>query len=330
MTTFHKFVWARRITSLAVFSALLCWVLSSCEQDKLCYDHNHPNELIVYFAWEEAYEESPASMFLYLFPDTPGKNVLKREFAGNEKGRCNISARVGYDAITFNSDIRNIVVKNANNRDSLLITTCEATVIDKLGLSVSELPVSKKVGSQRLLSEPEYLFIDRSDEKIYVDSPGDEKTEIYRSFAPKKEYCTYHIIINKVLNPTKVASGIAASISGLSSGIFAWSGKKSTEAVMVPFAVSLDTDKATINGSMTCFGRVDNTSVKNILTIYTTLCNGEKFSFDYDVTEQILNAADPYNVEIVLKELPVPNAINASGMKPDVDNWQGVDVPVKM
>lgn len=221
-------------------------------------------------------------------------------------------------------------MKNTNNRDSLLITTCEATVIDKLGLRVSDLSVSRNIGSQRFLSEPEYLYIARSDEKIYVDSPDDEKTEIYRTFAPKKENCTYHIIINKVLNPTKVASGIAASISGLSSGIYAWSGKKSTEAVMVPFAASLDVDQATVCGSMTCFGRVDDTSVKNILTIYTTLCNGEKFSFDYDVTEQILNAADPYNVEIVLKELPVPNAINASGMKPDVDNWQGVDVPVKM
>lgn len=117
-------------------------------------------------------------------------------------------------------------MKNTNNRDSLLITTCEATVIDKLGLRVSDLSVSRNIGSQRFLSEPEYLYIARSDEKIYVDSPDDEKTEIYRTFAPKKENCTYHIIINKVLNPTKVASGIAASISGLSSGIYAWSGKR--------------------------------------------------------------------------------------------------------
>lgn len=87
MTTYRKFVWARRITSLAVFSALLCWVLSSCEQDKLCYDHSHPNELIVYFTWEEVYEESPASMFLYLFLTSRTRMFLK--------GNLQVTRRVG-------------------------------------------------------------------------------------------------------------------------------------------------------------------------------------------------------------------------------------------
>lgn len=332
MKTYRKIILARGILALVIFSLLLAWVLTSCEQHDLCYDHNHSGKVNIYYTWEVVGEEKPTSMFLFLFPDRKDKVVIKREFAGNEEGRTVIENGVAYDALTFNSDRRNLVVENAFSRDSLFLSTTEATMIDRIGLPVSEMPKSRGAEGQRFLSEADRVFVDASKEKIFTDYfAGDgQDIEMHIPFSPKRVSCVYNIKVKEVLNPTKVASGIAASISGLSSGIYPWSGKKGTEKVNVPFAADLDVEKGVLDATMTCFGRVEDDSVKNILTIYTTLKDGSKFTFVFDITDLIRNAADPYNVSVVLDRLPVPDVIDPSGMKPSIDKWEAEDIPIKM
>lgn len=64
------------------FLTIGVWLLSSCEQKDLCYDHNHASNVKVTFDWEQYPNANPASMCFYLFPREEGERTLKREFIG--------------------------------------------------------------------------------------------------------------------------------------------------------------------------------------------------------------------------------------------------------
>ncbi len=54
----------------------------------------------------------------------------------------------------------------------------------------------------------------------------------------------------------------------------------------------------------------------------TVLKDGTKWCYIYDVTKQIKEAPNPYEVEIVLDKLPVPTKIGGnSGFTPGVSDW---------
>lgn len=59
------------------FQAIGIWLLSSCEQKDLCYDHNHASNVKVTFDWEQYPNANPASMCFYLFPREEGERTLK-------------------------------------------------------------------------------------------------------------------------------------------------------------------------------------------------------------------------------------------------------------
>lgn len=69
----------------------------------------------------------------------------------------------------------------------------------------------------------------------------------------------------------------------------------------------------------------------NYLVIYTVLKDGTKWCYIYDVTRQIKEAPNPYEVEIVLDKLPVPTNIGGnSGFTPGVSDWNIIEIPIVM
>ena len=56
-----------------------------------------------------------------------------------------------------------------------------------------------------------------------------------------------------------------------------------------------------------------------------------KVCYIYDVTKQIKEAPNPYEVEIVLDKLPVPTKIGGnSGFTPGVSDWNIIEIPIVM
>lgn len=102
------------------FLTIGVWLLSSCEQKELCYDHNHASNVKVTFDWEQHPNANPASMCFYLFPREEGERTLKREFIGKNGGIAQALVGVSYTALGFNSDARNTSFRNNKGANLML------------------------------------------------------------------------------------------------------------------------------------------------------------------------------------------------------------------
>ncbi|MCW4101181.1 hypothetical protein [Segatella copri] len=61
------------------------------------------------------------------------------------------------------------------------------------------------------------------------------------------------------------------------------------------------------------------------------LKDGTKWCYIYDVTKQIKEAPNPYEVEIVLDKLPVPTNIGGNSVfTPGVSDWNIIEIPIVM
>lgn len=321
----------RQTARYLFFVVIALWLLSSCEQKELCYNHSHASNIHVAFSWDNHPEANPTSMLFYLYPKDEEERVLKREFIGKDGGTAQALVGISYDALCFNSDTRNTMFRNASKRETFEAYTKDAGTIDKIGLPSSTLPRAEGTEQQRMAMEADSLWSDGSLSSLMVTlEQNDNNEDINVVLYPKQRFCTYRVKILSIDNLDKIASSIAASLSGLAGGIRLLTGEKNDETVTVPFAVSLTTD-STLEGKLRCYGNTTAEGASNKLVIYTVLRDGTKWCYIYDVTNQVKEAQDPYNVEIVLDNLPVPTEIGGnSGFTPGVSDWNIIEIPIKM
>lgn len=329
MEAYNIAIKVRNVISLLVFLGLLALVAASCQQHELCYDHDHYSNVLVTYDWQEEQEKKPQSMFVYYYPED-GSQFLKRDFAGYMGGKTRIKTGTNHDIVSVNSDNPNLLLIKDMTPQTLTLRTEDAVILSKLGLDVSLLPVAPSSEGMPMRMETGKVWIAAtSDKKVFV--PFDKEGVDTVTLTPKKAFVTYHIIINNVKNPQKVASGVAASLSGLCGSIYPYTGQKTDEKVIVPFALNQDIEKGVIDGSFTTFGKSLDENIPNKLVVYATLKDGSKWSYVFDVTSQIRKAVEPNFVEVNINSLEIPNVPgSSSGMNPDIKGWNVVEIPVKM
>ena len=331
MKAYFIIIRIRQLLTIAIFTALFSLVLCSCEQHELCYNHNHMGVLDLKYDWSQAPYAKPQSMFLYLFP-TDSTRTLKRDLVGYEGARLELEPKKEFSILSFNSDFNNDVVSDNGGREDIIISTKPATYVDKVGFQVSSLPLVRGTEDSEIKCETDSIWSATSENNVYLSLEKAYNNEDYQlTLSPKRLHATYHITIKKVKNPIKIASGIAATLSGINGSVKASTGEKVGDNVIITFPMLLNEANGALEGSMNCFGYCEKGEVPNKLMVYTILKDGSKWSYVYDVTDQIHHAEDPYNVHIVLDELPVPDVIgDNSGFSPGVDDWNVIDIPVKM
>lgn len=323
----------RKVLTISIFTLLLAWVLSSCEQHELCYNHDHMSKLNVHLDWREAPDANPGSMFLFLYPEDSTR-ALKRDFAGNTLLRTDILVDLGYDVLTVNSDFNNDILLGYESMEDVRVTTPAATTIKELGISTLALPKTRGSEDEEMRMETDPMFSAHSTQKAYLSFEqyyGGK--DVQMTLFPRPLFCNYHVIVRNVKNIDQVKGGIAASLSGLSGSVNAYTEKLGDEAVTIPFAMLTEekADSKRMIGSLKCFGRATSKDVPNKLAFYTVLKDGTKWSYVYDVTKQVMEAPDYRNVTIVIDELPLPENIGEnSGIKPGVSDWEVVDIPLIM
>ena len=328
MEAYNIAIKVRNIISLLVFLGLIALVAASCQQHELCYDHDHYSNVLVTYDWQQE-KDKPQSMFVYYYPED-GTQFLKRDFAGYMGGKTMIKTGVNHDIVSVNSDNPNLSLTKDMAPQSLTLRTEDALVLPELGLDVSSLPVAPSSEGMPMRIETGKVWIAAtSDKKVYV--PFDKEGIDTVTLTPTKVFVTYHIIINNVKNSNKIASGIAASLSGLCGSIYPYTGQKTNEKVIVPFVLNLDIEKGVIDGSFTTFGKSLDENIPNKLVIYATLKDGSKWSYVFDVTSQIRKEVESDLVEVNINSLEIPNVPgSSSGMNPGIKGWNVIEIPVKM
>ena len=105
-----------KITHILTFITII-FLVTTCEHKELCFAHAHTTEMQVIFNWKYAPEAHPASMRLYLFPET-GKEPLIYEFGNHMEGKITVS--VGrYRALCMNNDTEFILFRNTDHYESI-------------------------------------------------------------------------------------------------------------------------------------------------------------------------------------------------------------------
>lgn len=319
----------RTLIFFVILSVLLTWVLSSCQQHELCYDHNHYSDLHVCYDWRNAGDGKPKSMYLFMYPDDGGRTVM-RDWAGHEGGDIALRNFTGYDAVSVNSDNENIVVDKGDDADGAVVTTRKARFIAQIGLDVSDLPVARSTEEMPFKTETDSVWVASSDERVFLGD-GEADGERTLTLTPRRAWVTCHVTIHNVENWGKIASGVAASLSGLCGSVKASDGSKTDETVIVPFAMRLDKGTASMEGTMTCFGRSVREDVPNKLMVYMTLKDGSKWSYVYDVTSMVRKEEGHLRIEVDIDNLPVPDVAGGNGgMDPGVSDWNVIYIPIKM
>lgn len=312
-----------------IFSLLFAILaISACRHKDLCFDHAHTADVDVIFDWKYAPSARPGSMALYLFPKGGGE-YLRYDFTDRNGGTVRLPAGE-YDAVCINSDTKDISYVNRAVRPAFEVSTRTTSLLSSLSpLGVSSKGAPRANHEERIALSPDMLWTDMAEGITIVLTAGTRQTIV---LYPKVSVSNITVEIRNAQN-LKYVNGVSFSLSGMSGGLLPGLGSNSVtkEIVTIPFESATSVENSTITGGTRTFGHCPSGVNKHILTVYAVLANNTKWYYTYDVTEQIHNAPDQRNIHIILDGLPLPKPItNGSGFKPEVNEWQVVEIDISL
>lgn len=236
---------------------------------------------------------------------------------------------LNYSVLAFNSDTRNLLFSRNPSFCSMEAYLDDANTIDDIGIPASEIPKVMGTEAQRIAKEADSLWSAVSERDILISQEQNDRNESCDlTLFPKRLFRTFKVRVLEIKNQDRISSFVVGSLSGLAGGVNLASGKGTDEPVIVGFGMRI-TPRNSLEGTFLCFGGVANFS--NKLVIYTILQDGTKLCYACDVTRQVEESPDPYNVEIELDSLPIPNKVGGTtGVTPGMNDWSVIYIPIDM
>ena len=142
---------------ILLIAITLLFLICSCEQKDLCYDHAHASNVRIVFNWQYSPKANPSSMYVCLSPTEQNERTIKREFIGKDGGMVQTMVGVGYSALGFNSNTKNLLFRSPDSSFCMEAHLKDADLIEKIGLSPSQLPRAKDAETQRMCMEADSL-----------------------------------------------------------------------------------------------------------------------------------------------------------------------------
>lgn len=131
----------------------------------------------------------------------------------------------------------------------------------------------------------------------------------------------YTCRVEDVENLSGVKS-LGAALSGMAGSLVFCSGERTDYPVTLPFNMRR-ADERSIEGDFHSFGLPDSPDRPNVLYIFVVLKDGRKFSYRFDVTDQVRKAPDPMEVTVVVRGLKLEESEieGDGGFDVGVDGW---------
>lgn len=301
--------------------------MTSCNTDELCYQHPHVGDFVVKYDWSRCPDAQPRSMAAYFYPVSGESGHIDYNFAGRDGGNAHLLCGT-YLALSLNSDHQDWArMRNEHDIDLFEVYTSDALTLEALGIDVKNLPTARTDTPERMAHTPGgRLFNHRLDEIEITSMPSTV------TFTPQEATCHYTVTITGVENIKYLHGGqIDGTLTGLAEGFLHGSHSPSDVPVTMPFVLTPNTSEATMKAQFLTLGRCSGTPRSNILTVYVVFDDGSAGYYTYDVTNQVAEAPDPYNVDITIHGLVLPKPIaNGSGFKPAINDWQNVTEDIIM
>lgn len=261
------------LTLVALFAA-------SCEHKPL-YEEIPQNQLVdIVFDWSNLAEGDsiPDEMTLYFYNKRTGE-VEKRDVTTDEDTVTVEILSGDYTLITYDTDSPFIVPTGTETPETHEITDVRTDSESPVVYGTDDTPTIKK-----------------------TEDPDEHQTLV---ITPKRITRKYNIV---VLNTDSIegAAHYSARLCGLGNSVYVMTGNCGSQAEedSVRLILTLSEDGKEAEGSLNTFGPYYTKKQKasNKLVVYAYDDNSAPIgSYTFDVTDQIVNAKNPYDVTIIVK-----------------------------
>ncbi len=311
---------------------LLPLLLGSCRHKDLIYDASPNMRVNLVFDWRKAPNANPESMMAYFFPmeaslpiDYQGE-AIRFVFPDINGGTIRLPFG-SFGALGMNADNTDwAVLRNIGDIEAFEIATGETEALEVLGVPVHALP-RKEGSTEKVVKTPGMTWGARTDSVLLRPSMTEKEIVLY----PEERVCHYWVDIYNVKNLQYLTGEeIDASLSGMAESHLVGKNQASATQATMTFVMNKDVKESALHAQFLTFGVRPDTTPEHILKVYTILEDGSKWVYNADVTKQVTSAPDPRNVHIVLRGLEFPQPIVSGGLIPDVDEWQSVNIDIKM
>ena len=311
--------------SIGLVASAASILLVGCNHKDLCFDHTHTLDIEVVYDWQNAPDAQPSSMELFLYDISTNASV-RFNFQGRDGGPIRVEAG-SYDAIGFNSDLTDWArFRNTSDASTFEIYTDDANTLNAYRLDPLSVPRAEAAGEERIAKTPEMLWNDFV-ENISIKSGVDRQIV---TLYPEEAVCHYTVTVRDIENAEYLnGTELDGTLSGMSESYLHGQKSPSDSHVTMPFVLN-SSDEHSLNASFLTFGESPSAHYPHILTIYMILNDGSKWYSTFDVSDQIYNAPDPKHVDIVVSGLKLPKPLSSGGFVPDVNDWQDIQVDIKM
>lgn len=326
-----------RAILIALFFICPNVIFSSCswiyDYPCCCDCREGEGSLEVFSDWHDCPDADPGGMAYIFFPVSGGE-PWRFDFPGKEGGPVALPDGE-FHVISFNDDTSRVLFGNEENYSRFYCYCMETGLYDGLASTPAGSPIgpTKTEDGEKVVSPPDEMWGDGV-KWFSLDKRGVEyrrynsdriisyKDRILFLYPNQITPC-YSYVATGVSNLSGVAR-MCASLSGMSSQLMLASDTPCGEAVTMPLP-AVKSGENEVSGSIFTFGRVENDIVPNKLTLYFWLADGNKYKYEFDVSCQIINAADKMNVLITVGNIDLPVSGPPSGdgaFDVTVDGWQ--------
>ncbi len=305
------------LTPLVVAASLsgCTYIRLNCDCD--CEDGD--SNVNVVLEWKSDPDTPPEGMSALFYPED-GSPYWRFELP-LKGGEVALPAGI-YNVMSFNNDTSTILFENQDDYGMSLITCRQARLSDSLSdeWNFRQPPRDADEEIQPVISQPDQVWA--ASKETFVAS------ESYQTLTlqPARMTARYNVRVTEVTNAANVyRSGMA--ITGLSAGRYL------SSLELIPFDATVggkiepDSDSS-FSGTLNAFGRIKDRG-KCRLWLYFYLRDGKKMAYEFDVTDIVENAPDPYNVDINITGISLPDIpVSApdSGLDVGLDEWDTVEI----
>ncbi len=324
----------KKYISLVVIAAMV--LLSACTHKELCDLHEHTVKIVVQFDWQDAPEADPAGMCVFFYNEDKG-TMQRFDFSGMNGGEIDLLQDATYKIITYNNDTESVLFANTNSWDNHLGYTREGSVFEGLYAGTSSTSSIRALGaeSENVLITPDMMW-GYSVTDVYVEPEVDYQVI---TLYPHPLVCHYTLTVKNVENISYLQQ-VCGTLSGMAPQLTFSSEELGEECVTIPYYAEGNTSAKTITADFYTWGHNINNSNVHSVVLYVWMQDGNKYYFtttsasddysNFDVTSQVENAADPYNVDLVIDALKLPtNLGNGDGsFDIGVDDWYEIEYEI--
>ena len=320
-------LWKTQLSRISLLT-LLALSTAACRHKDLYMEEDMTSQLQVVFDWKNAPEANPESMALYLYEED-GHNPMRFIFSGKNGGliKAPFGTRHGICLNADNTDWARL--RNHESVETLEIYTRDSEAIGTRADDAETVPRPEGTESERIADTPEMLWGTRTNNIHIVPHDGMQTITMY----PLEAVCHYMVDVYDVANLDGVeSSAVDATLSGLAEGYCHGQQSATDNTVSMKFNMQANASEKNLHSEFLTFGECPTTVAKHYLTLYMVLNDGSKWYHSFDVTDQVTKAPDPTHVHIIVRglDLPEPPKEGSAELKTDVNEWQAVNIGLKM